>query len=263
MFAGHFDRHVRTTVCLIILALCKHACALQVQPRAAFIYLVHANKVNQLHDSLTSLYECFLKDHGPYPVLLFHDQHIAAPAKILPERIVDIRWIYLHNFSTFPQHHVQQAHSSQQDWYASDTISTHSAKLQISVPCRPTGNYHHMIRFWWWSIFQQPVVSELDYFCRLDTDSTLLARVPDDIFVTMRNQHFVYGYKVRVSDARKVTDGLWEFIEDYLATHPDASRQAFANGFSIPSSYEVPFEAYYNNFEVSAGYLCYAHCRAA
>lgn len=107
-----------------------------------------------------------------------------------------------------------------------------------------------MIRFWWLSIFEQPWVSQLDYFCRLDTDSKLLARVPHDIFLIMRTQHLKYGYKVRTSDIREVTDGLWEFADAFLVTHPVASRQAAANGFVIPANFEAPFDTYYNNFEV-------------
>ena len=134
MYAGRLDKHVQTAVCLVVLELCRHACALQDQPRAAFVYLVHANRVNQLHDSLVSLYEYFLKDHGPYPVFLFHDEQIADPAKILPEHIADIRWIHLHNFTTFPQHHVQQLHSSQQDWYAQRDISQSIREIASICP---------------------------------------------------------------------------------------------------------------------------------
>ena len=107
-----------------------------------------------------------------------------------------------------------------------------------------------MIRFWWFTIFRQPLVAQLDYFCRLDTDSTLLEKLSFDIFSIMHEQQLNYGYKVTVADERKVTDGMWEFVEEFLLTHPVASRQAAANGFSIPSNYEQPFESYYTNFEV-------------
>lgn len=110
-----------------------------------------------------------------------------------------------------------------------------------------------MIHFWWKRVFDHPVVSNLDYYCRMDTDSLLKGRVRFDIFLVMRAFQYKYGFKVKQEDIPQVTDGLWDFAAHYQQTHPAAAQKAAQNRWSAPADHrrkEASIPTYYNNFEV-------------
>lgn len=117
---------------------------------------------------------------------------------------------------------------------------------------RPIGGYHHMIQFWWSKIFSQPAIQELDYFCRLDTDAILLSTVRYDIFAFMHAKSYLYGYIHQDTDVVDVIDGLWDFVEGYIDSHPAAGRLAKMNQWrTAPNEtrQHAEFDTYFNNFE--------------
>lgn len=110
-----------------------------------------------------------------------------------------------------------------------------------------------MIQFWWSRVLQQPDVSELDYFCRMDTDSMLLAPVPFDIFSVMQSDKLLYGYKHQDFDVPEVVDGMWSFVSAYLVKQQNTHQVAVSNGWKMPPEAErtiTNFPTYFNNFEV-------------
>ena len=110
-----------------------------------------------------------------------------------------------------------------------------------------------MIQFWFKTIFEQPVIQALDYFCRMDTDSYFLAPVPQNFLRVMHEGGYQYAYRAETSDGIEVTDGLWDFIDTYMQHHPSAAHLAAENGLTLPTQADRPFtphHQYYNNFEV-------------
>lgn len=113
-------------IAFLVLSLCQASHFKPNQSRAAFVYLVHKDRVHQLRDSLTLLYEHFLMYHGPYPIFLFHDTEVGKlfsdekrARSIVWEQMANVHWIFLRNYTSFPPHYVRQSHTSQQIWYAS------------------------------------------------------------------------------------------------------------------------------------------------
>ena len=114
-----------------------------------------------------------------------------------------------------------------------------------------------MIYFWWRQVFEHPEVRQLQYYCRMDTDSMLQTPMSLDIFVNMREHKYIYGYVHQSVDtaASGVIDGLWRFIGKYLKENPDVMTTVKMNNWEVPSETELdsaPIGMYYNNFEVSA-----------
>ena len=110
-----------------------------------------------------------------------------------------------------------------------------------------------MIRFWFKTIFEQPAIRALDYFCRMDTDSYFLAPIPHNFLALMHQGGYAYAYRTEIPEGIEVTDGLWDFVSNYMQQHPAAARLAEANGFTLPVQAEWPttqHHQYYNNFEV-------------
>ena len=102
-------------------------------------------------------------------------------------------------------------------------------------------------------MFEHPAVRKLDYFWRLDTDSFILAPVRQDLFRFMAERDLKYGFRVEMRDTPDVTDGLEDFVEAYMASHPAAAEQAERNGLLLTPPEDRVVEGaamYYNNFEV-------------
>lgn len=110
-----------------------------------------------------------------------------------------------------------------------------------------------MIRFWWKGVFRLPAVQELDYYCRIDTDSFLLAEIQDDFFLKMHREGARYGYRAIAQEPAFAIEDLQDFVEMYMETHPEAKRQAQENEFMLaPRDQRAVAELtmFYNNFEI-------------
>ena len=85
-----------------------------------------------------------------------------------------------------------------------------------------------------------------------------MAPSPVDIFLTMRAGRYVYGYKVGARDSVAVTDGMWDFVDMYVRTHPSTAAQVKQNGWLLANAVDrnvSDIDTYYNNFEVSSLWL--------
>ncbi len=110
-----------------------------------------------------------------------------------------------------------------------------------------------MIHFWWSRVLEHPAIADLDYYCRLDTDSFFVDPVPQDIFKVMQENHYTYGYRYQHIDYPEVVDGMWQFVAEYLESHSAEAEIAGRNGLAVPSPSQrsiTPVGMYYNNFEV-------------
>ena len=110
-----------------------------------------------------------------------------------------------------------------------------------------------MIQFWFKSVFEQPAIQTLDYFCRMDTDSYFLAPVPQNFLKEMHTGQYTYAFRAQTVEGVEVTDGMWDFIDNYLQHHPRVAYLAGENGFTVPSQADretTSHQQYYNNFEV-------------
>jgi len=112
--------------------------------------------------------------------------------------------------------------------------------------------YQHMISFWMKHIFEHPLVRDLDYFWRMDTDSFLKSDVLYDLFQFMDDNKYVYGYRSFESER-------WEVMLNFLKFYTDYAKQ---NNIVIPPYVNLPADVsdpnppgfshmqYYNNFEI-------------
>lgn len=129
--------------------------------------------------------------------------------------------------------------------------------------------YNHMIRFWMRNLFELPEIGALDYYMRLDTDSYILSPIHFDIFRVAevwlcdsfvckisrllcarmwqyqsylccinicQAQGIKYAYNWVFYDANYVTLNMWNFVDQYVKTHPDTQENVRLNGFSVYTS---------------------------
>lgn len=206
--------------------------------RAAFVYLLHSDRVGQLVESLQSVFEYFNNEYR-YPILVFHEPSLdmahantTMSAALASNQSCLLHWHEV-SFSFPPGFDAQAA----------------LAKGVVSSDAFP--GYHHMCSFWFAHVFAQPVIRKLDYYVRLDTDSKFTAPIPYDFIRWFHEQGFEYGYRYFTTDPHDYTHGLWDFLANYSAAH----HLQLPAVLSLPNPLEratASIPMYFNNFEVSA-----------
>ena len=204
--------------------------------RAAFVYLVHSYRVDQLVDSLASVFK-FFNNAFRYPILLFHEPSLDTSAAaatlsalLSPEQLCLVRWLEV-TFSFPPGFDAQAALDE-----------------GVVYPQFFPG-YHHMCAFWASHVFSHPAIRGLDYYVRLDTDSQFTAPITYDFIRFFKERGFEYGYRFFTTEPPDDIKGLWDLVLAYVASHnltaPPTLPLPAANETATAS---LPM--YYNNFEV-------------
>lgn len=192
------------------------------KPLGAIYYLVHHARLHFLKKSLQSL-ETHFNQQFTYPLILFHEKEFREHRK----SVIDM----LNSSDVFFQEVTFQ------------TPSFIQSPLKKNIPCMSSIGYRHMCRFQAKLVYDQPILEGLDYYWRLDDDSSLVGEVKYDLFEYMRDHHIDYGYSWIHLDSHTCTQGLWEATNRYVANH--AIKYHFYDQWPPP-------RIYYNNFEISS-----------
>jgi len=102
--------------------------------------------------------------------------------------------------------------------------------------------YRHMCRFHAKTVYEQPILRDVEFVWRLDHDSFITRDIGYDIFELMREQHVIYGFVKVFRELPKWTTGLWDAANEYI--NVALVKTEFFN--KMPRN-----NYYYNNFEVS------------
>lgn len=165
------------------------------RPSAAIVYLADLSKptrVNELENSLQALHSNFLVYHK-YPVYIFSDM---KPPFLVMQR-----------FKMASRHHAS-FHLVENFHDMANFTDSNITQLGYKLMCR----------FWAYSFFQQPVIQNLTYYWRLDTDLTLIQPVRIDPFTYMEAKKLHYLYGATSIEAEYVVVGLWDHVVDFATT---------------------------------------------
>lgn len=195
----------------------------QDKPKAAVYYLTKATRLNLLHSSLTSLFYSFLYRFN-YPVIVFHEADTRDLIREIFRNFVNIQLFFQEVEFDLPSH-----------------INASAVKFEIR--CFSPISYRHMCRFHAKNVYEQAILTGLEYVWRLDDDSLLPAVINYDLFVFMRLHHFQYGYIKIHFDSYDCTTGLWEAVRNYIKQ--EHLQSAYFDKWTEPM-------IFYNNFEISA-----------
>jgi Glycolipid 2-alpha-mannosyltransferase len=66
-----------------------------------------------------------------------------------------------------------------------------------------------MIRWWAMGAWEHPEISQLDFWCRLDSHSWVNSPIRYDMFRFMADGNFSYGYNLDGEDEGWVLEWLW------------------------------------------------------
>eukprot|EP00667_Euglena_gracilis_P004329 EG_transcript_4350 len=205
-------------------------------PGRAVIYLVHPKRVPELRDSLVLLFKNFLAEFR-YQVLLFHEGALdeAATSAFLAQALP-------------PQHHCLVRFLRTTFELPPGFDQEKALRKGVVTQDRFPG-YQHMCAFWFKNVFEHPEVARLEYYWRMDTDSSLLHPVNYDIFDLFHRKGYKYGYYKVMTDGVKYVNGLWAFFSRYLQNRnvPVPPTLELPEPMAMPTS-DVP--VFYNNFEI-------------
>ena len=87
-----------------------------------------------------------------------------------------------------------------------------------SCPWSNTIAYRNMCRFQAKTLFELPIMRNLEYYMRLDAHSYIQAPVKMDIFTYMKSNNLLYGYPCVWRDDPRCTENLWSATEFYMMT---------------------------------------------
>ena len=104
--------------------------------------------------------------------------------------------------------------------------------------------YMNMCKFFANEIFYHPVLSEYEYYCRLDTDSFILSPIPCNIFEQSKNNNINYGFiNDRLYDNPSFFKELWPLAQKFIT---DNNIPVYKKLYSEIQEGRI----FYNNFEI-------------
>jgi len=193
----------------------------QYRINAAIYYLIRSTSVDNLNISLHSL-DKYFNNRFHYPVIIFHEGTLSEEGRFAIQDMTQSLLIFQQVTFTLP-----------------DVITD---PVPETVCFKQVG-YRHMCRFHAKGVYEESIMSHLDYVWRLDDDSILLSHITYDIFQYLSDHNLLYGYVIARNDLPHCVHNLWKTVKHYISTN-SIQTQFFDKW---PEN-----KIYYNNFEVSA-----------
>jgi len=244
------------------------------------IYLISTKRAHYLElcDSLHLLFKHFLLIYPGYDVVIFHEGLTQAEKDGLRRcanggNVEEDPPPFLHPFT--PTLLFQHVHFSLPPFV--DEREVPKQYFHASV------GYRHMCRFFGGKVFDQPILSQYDYFWRLDSDSYLLSPLPLDVFGVMSGREeegeeereeereeggeeereekngrkgggYDYGFLGIGREDESVAVGLWDVVKEYMAENNMAATPLLERFATRTSTGELEWDRsyFYTNFEVGS-----------
>ncbi|KAH9577460.1 Glycosyl transferase [Trypanosoma melophagium] len=227
----------------IVEAVCTPALeshSYRAQVNGVILFLAGKNEPFFYKRALPLLEVNFLSRY-PYPVHVFHEEMAQNYQRRIQKILLSARNVTFEDISRFWRtlpHGVSEEQLN--EWMNTPEQRRYQKR-----------GYRLMCRFWAGLVWQLPSLDSYEYYWRLDTDSYLTKPVPCDIFLLMRVEQCVYGYRrIRGENARVIKE-LWpafmKWAETALSAPEFESMKEFAHNQSKKQYQGI---MYYNNFEL-------------
>jgi hypothetical protein len=176
-------------------------------------YLLRSTQedIDMLNKSLSLLEINLLSKTKNYDVIIFHENNLGD----LKNKInTNIKLIF-HEVSIDPPKYSDEINSLIPEFFPHPT----HGNGPIAYGHKGfTMGYRNMCRFFSGTFHKLPILSNYEYYLRLDTDSYILTELNYDIFEFAKQTDLIYGYcepAVQI-DNPKVVEGLKEFSKNYI-----------------------------------------------
>ena len=202
-------------------------------------YLLRSSQddIDMLNKSLSLLENNLLKFTKNYDVIIFHEDCLGT----LKDGIQTNIDLQFHEIVMGPPEYPEEIESQIPEFYPHPT---HGNGPIAWGHKGFTMGYRNMCRFFSGEFHKQEVLTNYEYYLRLDTDSYILTALNYDIFSFARNQNLNYGYAAPAVqiDNPKVVEGLNKFTKKYIT---DSNVDVHTTVDSIEEG-----KMFYTNFEL-------------
>lgn len=196
------------------------------------LYLCHNQDIDQLNESLRLVAENVLPSiNGNYDILLFHEKGFEK------ERILQIPNTIFHEISFVIPNYPISIQSRIPEYFPHPTHA-HLGHKGFTI------GYRHMCRFFSGGLYELPIMSNYNYYLRLDSDSFIHTPIKYDIFEFMQYGNYNYGFIAPAVqfDNSAVVIGLWEEVSNWISSNGIETKMPLS---AIPER-----KMYYTNFEL-------------
>ena len=202
-------------------------------------YLLRSSQddIDMINKSLSLLEKNLLSKTNKCDVIIFHENNLGD----LKNKINTNLNLFFNEISIEPPLYNDEINLLIPEYYPHPTHG--NGPIAYGHPGFTMG-YRNMCRFFSGKFHELSILSNYEYYLRLDTDSYILTELNYDIFEFAKQNNLIYGYcepAVQI-DNPKVVEGLKEFTKNYVVSN---NITTYANIDSIPEG-----KMFYTNFEL-------------
>ncbi|XP_013382411.1 glycolipid 2-alpha-mannosyltransferase-like [Lingula anatina] len=200
------------------------------KPRAVIYYLISGDNLWRLERSLRLLNKNFNRKYM-YPVIIFYEQYLSDEAlwKLLSQ-------------SPSPLFFQRVTFTKPDSIKESLRAAVKRSSCPYPLDQSRFPGYNHMCRFHVRLVFESPFLANVTWYWRLDDDSEILRYISYDVFKTMENGGYMYGYNSVHEEDPLCVEHLLGNVTYYL----------FNQSIEPKHYYHWPkLDIFWNNFEIS------------
>ncbi|ELU18107.1 hypothetical protein CAPTEDRAFT_167490 [Capitella teleta] len=190
------------------------------KPKGAVYFLFNGRRSDWMGKALRSLYSNFNRKYK-YPVIMFYQEDDLAHLERILTESQDELYLQPINFET------------------PDFLSR---EIPDDIECASRIGYRRMCEFHAKSVYEEAIISGLDFLWRLDDDSVIKRQIPYDIFAFMTERDLWYGYRGVQSEPGRCITGLRDATDFFV--NQTGTQPYFYDSWPVN-------DIFYTNFEVS------------
>jgi len=147
---------------------------------------------------------------------------------------------------------VPKEHWSVPEWYGKTRLEASMEMMSsMSLLRADQLSYHHMCRFYSGFFYHHPLLSEYEYYWRVEPDARFHCDMNFDPFAFMKRENKVYGFNIALNEDPRTVPGLWSKVEKFRRQHPE--YVAPDNFWSYLSNADGGYNLcqFWSNFEIA------------
>jgi len=115
-------------------------------------------------------------------------------------------------------------------------------------------SYRHMCRFNSGFFYRHPLLTEYEYYWRIEPNVVFPCQIPGDPFALLKAQNKLYGFTISLVDYVETIPTLWQTTREFMRKHPQFIPANNTLGFvtDLPDMTEYNRCHFWSNFEIAS-----------
>ncbi|KAK9449053.1 putative alpha-1,2-mannosyltransferase [Limtongia smithiae] len=219
-----------------------------VNEKAALVMLVRNSEVHEARTAIRSVEDRFNKRFH-YPWIFLNDRPFSSEFIRMTKNLVSGNVSY---GRVPPQHWSMPSWIDRQK--ARECMRIMGSK---KVVYGSSESYRHMCRFFSGFFYKHELLADLEYYWRVEPDTTLFCDVEYDPFTFMRENNKKYGFVISLKELPNTIETLWDNVKKFVELHPRYVNKNSAANFIVKGNKPILESSYslchfWSNFEIGA-----------